>query len=97
MKQNFDRTNPNEADEYFMNCIREGDLINAMSCFDPEAVYMDKDGNAIRGHENIEKVIAHLCNMKPDLKIYKHKNTTVGDDLIYRLDKWTMTATDQCH
>jgi len=94
MKQNFDRTNPDEADEYFMNCIREGNLKNAMSCFDQEAVYMDKDGNAIRGLDNIEKVMANLCKMKPDIKIYKHKNIPVGNDLIYRLDKWTLTATD---
>jgi ketosteroid isomerase-like protein len=33
--------------------------------------------------------------MKPDIKIYKHKNSLVGKDLIYRLDKWTMTATDR--
>ena len=94
MKQNFDRTNPDEADEYFMDCLREGNLKNAMTCFDPEGVYMDKDGNAISGLENIEKVVANLCNMKPDIKIYKHKNSPVGKDLIYRLDKWTMTATD---
>lgn len=58
------------------------------------AVHMDKDGNAISGLTNIEKVVANLFNMKPDIKIYKHKNSPVGKDLIYRLDKWTMTATD---
>ena len=94
MKQNFDRTNPDEAEEYFMDCIREGNLKNAMSCFDQEAVYMDKDGNAISGLDNIEKVMANLCKMKPDIKIYKHKNIPVGNDLMYRLDKWTLTATD---
>jgi ketosteroid isomerase-like protein len=77
-----------------MDCIREGNLKNAMTCFDPEGVYMDKDGNAISGLANIEKVVANLCKMKPDIKIYKHKNSPVGKDLIYRLDKWTMTATD---
>jgi ketosteroid isomerase-like protein len=94
MKQNFDRTNPDEADEYFMDCIREGNLKNAMTCFDQEAVYMDKDGNSISGLANIENVVANLCHMKPYIKIYKHKNSPVGNDLIYRLDKWTMTATD---
>ena len=94
MTQNFDRTDPNEADEYFLNCIRNGDLKNAMTCFDPEAIYIGKEGNTISGFTSIEKVVANLCNMKPDLKIYKHKNTLVGNDLIYRLDKWTLTATD---
>ena len=40
MTQNFDRTDPNEADEYFLNCVRNGDLKNAMTCFDPEAIYI---------------------------------------------------------
>jgi len=87
MKQNFDRTNPDEADEYFMDCIREGNLKNAMTCFDHEAVYMDKDGNAISELANIEKLVANLCNMKPEIKIYKHKNSPVGKGLIYRLDR----------
>ena len=36
MKQNFDRTNSDEADEYFMDCLRKGNLKNAMTCFDPQ-------------------------------------------------------------
>jgi len=77
MMQNFDRTNPDQADEYFMAYIQKGNLKYAMTCFDQEAVYMDKDGNAKSGLENIEKVIAHLCNMKPEIKIYKHKKNTL--------------------
>ena len=93
MIQNFDRTDPNEADEYFLNCIRIGDLENAMTCFDPEAIYIDKDGNTITGFANIEKVVANLCNMQPDIKVYEHKNSPVGNDMMYWLDKWTI-ATD---
>ena len=94
MKQNFDRTDPNEADEYFLNCVRNGDLKNAMTCFDPEAIYIDKDGDTIIGFTNIEKVVANLCNMRADIKVYEHKNSPVGNDMMYWLDKWTMTATD---
>ena len=94
MTQNFDRTDPNEADEYFLNCVRNGDLKNAMTCFDPEAIYIDKDGDTIIGFTNIEKVVANLCNMRADIKVYEHKNSPVGNDMMYWLDKWTMTATD---
>jgi len=95
MTQIFDRTDPNEADEYFLYCIRNGDLKNAMGCFDPEAIYIGKDGNTISGFANIEKLVANLCNMKADIKVYEHKNAPVGIDMMYWLDKWTMTATDQ--
>ena len=95
MKQNFDRSDPNEADEYFLNCIRVGDLENAMTCFDPEAIYIGKDGNTISGFNNIKKVVANLCNMRADIKVYEHKSAPVGNDMMYWLDKWTMRATDQ--
>lgn len=94
MTQNFDRKDPDGADEYFLNCVRNGDLNNAMTCFDPEAIYIDKDGNAINGLANIEKLVANLCNMKPDIKVYEHKISPVGNDMMYWLDKWTLTATD---
>lgn len=92
MTQNFDRTDPDGADEYFLNCVRNGDLKNAMTCFDPEAIYIDRDGNAINGLANIEKLVANLCNMKPDIKVYEHKISPVGNDMMYWLDKWTLTA-----
>jgi len=94
MAQNYDRTDPNGADEYFLNCIRIGDLKNAMTCFDPEAIYIDKEGNTIRGAANIEKVVANLCKMKADITVYEHKAAAVGSEMMYWLDKWTMTATD---
>jgi len=94
MTPNFDRTDPDGADEYFMNCIRIGDLKNAMTCFDPEAIYIDKEGNTIRGSANIEKVVANLCNRQAVIEIHEHRNFPIGNDMIYRLDKWSMSATD---
>ena len=93
MKQNFDRTDPNEADDYFLEAVRNGDVKTAMTCFDPEAIYIDKDGNTITGFTNIEKVVANLCKMKPDIKVYEHQMAPVGNDMMYWLDKWTMKAT----
>jgi len=93
MKQNFDRTNPDGADEYFLEAVRNGDVKTAMTCFDPEAIYIDKEGNTITGFDNIEKVVANLCNMKPDIKVYEHQMAPVGNDMMYWLDKWSMTAT----
>jgi len=94
MTPHFDRTDPNGADEFFLNCVRNGDLKNAMTCFDPEAIYIDKEGQTIRGAANIEKVVANLCKMKADITVYEHKTAPVGDELMYWLDKWTMSATD---
>ncbi len=94
MKTNFDRKDPNGADEYFLNCVRKGDVKNALDCFDLEAIYIDKDGNAISGLSNIEKVVINLCKMKPDITVYEHKIAPIGDNMMYWLDKWKMTTTD---
>jgi len=61
-----------------------------MTCFDSEAIYVAKDGNTISGFTNIEKVVANLCTMRADIKVYEHKNSPVGNDMMYWLDKWTM-------
>ena len=36
MAQEFDRTDPNGFDEYFMDCIGRGDMEAALACFDPK-------------------------------------------------------------
>ena len=94
MINNFDRTDPQDADEYFLEAVRNGDVKTAMTCFDKEAVYIGKDSKPISGMDNIEKVITELCKMKPDIKVYEHQMSPVGSDMMYWLDKWTMTATD---
>ena len=93
MTQKFDRTDPDGADEYFLEAVRNGDVKTAMTCFDPEAIYIDKEGNTITGFDNIEKVVANLCKMRPDIKVYEHQMAPVGTDMMYWLDKWSMTAT----
>jgi len=65
-----------------------------MTCFDPEAIYIDKEGKTINGFAKIEKVVANLCNMNADIKVYEHKNSPIGNDTMYWSDKWAMTATD---
>ncbi|MCY7423080.1 MAG: DUF4440 domain-containing protein [Chitinophagaceae bacterium] len=92
MIKNFDRTDPDDADEYFLEAVRNGDVKTAMTCFDKEGVYIGKDSKPISGMDNIEKVITELCKMKPDIKVYEHQMSPVGSDMMYWLDKWTMTA-----
>ena len=43
MNTTFDRTDPDGADEYFLEAVRNGDVKTAMTCFDKEAVYIGKD------------------------------------------------------
>jgi len=89
--RNFDRTDPAEAVKYFRNCIYCGDLKGALSCFDSEAVYIERNGQEIRGLDNIEKALEILCSWKPEIKGIQQKVTIAGELAIWR-DKYAVKA-----
>lgn len=91
MTENFDRTHPAGAVKYFRHCIVTGNLDGALSCFDQEAIYIERDGEEISGLENIKKPLEHLCNWKPDIQGNKQKLTIVGDLAIW-VDQWMLKA-----
>lgn len=92
MIEKFDRTTPIGAVNYFRHCIAVGDLQGTLSCFANDAVYIDRDGQEIKGLDNIEKAMQHLCTWKPQIKGSNHKATIVGNHAIW-IDKWSMKAT----
>lgn len=91
MIENLDRTNPSDAVKYFRNCILTGDLSGALSCFDKDATYIERDGQEIKGLDNIKKSMEHLCTWKPDIKGSKQRVTIVGDLAVW-VDAWTLKA-----
>ncbi|MES2575030.1 MAG: nuclear transport factor 2 family protein [Bacteroidota bacterium] len=91
MTENLDRTNPSDAVKYFRNCILAGDLTGALSCFDKDATYIERDGQEIKGLDNIKKSMEHLCTWKPDIKGSKQKVTIVGNLAVW-VDAWTLKA-----
>lgn len=91
MIENFDRTIPEGNVKYFRDCIRRGDLKGAMSCFDPEAVYIERDGQEVRGLDHIEKSLESICSWKPEIIGIKQRLNIVGDIAIW-IDKYTVKA-----
>ena len=87
MTENFDRKSPAGAVEYFRHCIRSGDLQGALSCFDAEGVYIDRDGQP----GNIQTAMEHLCGWRPDINGIKRQVVITGD-LAMWLDKWTLAG-----
>lgn len=91
MSKEFDRTNPEGCVKYFRNCIYRGDLKGALSCFDAEATYIERDGQEIKGLSNIEKALEGICSWKPEIKGGKHRVTIVGNLAIW-IDKYVVKA-----
>lgn len=76
-----------------MDCTGRGDMEAALACFDPEALYVEKSGNALSGREAIEKAISPLVKMKAKMEVYEHNNLSVSKDLMYRMNKRIVKAT----
>ena len=91
MTEKFDRTIPAEAVRYFRNCILNGDLNGALTCFGEDAIYIERDGQEITGLDNIKKSMVHLCTWKPEIIGSKHKVTIVGNLAIW-IDKYSLKA-----
>lgn len=91
MREKFDRTIPAEAVKYFRDCIVNGDLSGALSCFDKDATYIERDGQEIIGLENIEKSMKHLCTWKPEI-IGNSQRVTIVGDLALWVDKYSLKA-----
>ncbi|MGU3374705.1 YybH family protein [Chryseobacterium sp. M5A1_1a] len=91
MIENFDRRKPEDAVKYFRNCIYRSDLKGAVSCFHSEAVYIERDGQEIKGLDNIEKALAGICIWRPEITSVKHRITIIGDLAIW-IDKYVVKA-----
>lgn len=91
MIENYDRTSPVGAVKYFRNCIYLGDLKGALSCFHPEGVYIERDGQEIKGLDNIEKALRGICLWKPDIQGISQRVAIVGN-LAMWTDKYAVKA-----
>jgi ketosteroid isomerase-like protein len=91
MIEKFDRSSPAGTVKYFRNCILLGDLKGAVSCFHPEAKYIDRDGSEIKGLDNIEKALESICSWRPQITGLKQK-VTIVDDLAIWVDKYVVKA-----
>lgn len=91
MTEKLDRTIPTGTVKYFRSCIANGDLLGALSCFDKDAVYIERDGQEIAGLDNIKKSMEHLCTWKPEITGGTHRVTIVGNLAIW-VDSYSLKA-----
>ena len=90
--ENFNRQTEAGAVAYFRHCIKNGDAEGALSCFHPEAVYIDRDGRELRGLEQIRLAMNEICSLKLDVQ-GETPHVIIVNDLAMWLDQWEMTGT----
>lgn len=89
--QDFDRKTPVGAVAYFRYCIKNGDVTGALSCFDPEAVYIDRDGRELRGLDQILLAMERICTLKLNI-VGGTPCVTIVNEIAMWLDQWEMTG-----
>ncbi|MCW3463161.1 YybH family protein [Chitinophaga nivalis] len=89
--ETYDRKTPAGAVAYFRHRLQQGDITGAMSCFDAQGTYIERDGTPIKGLPQIERAIGNLCVLRPTIK-GGVSHVTIWEDLSVWLDKWEMTA-----
>lgn len=83
MSERLDKKSPERMVRYFRHCIFQGDLQGAVSCFDAEGVYIERDGQEVKGLDNIEKALESICVWKPKISSIKHRVTIVDNHAIW--------------
>lgn len=89
--QEFDRKTPIGAVAFFRNCLKNRDVKGAVSCFDVQGVYINREGTQISQDIQIEKELRNLCALAPEIKGGAPHVSTIGDLALW-LDKWEMTG-----
>jgi len=89
--EEFNRKTEIGAVAFFRHCLKSKDLKGAMSCFDPQGVYIDRDGRKISGLTEIERTLGNLCALGPEIRGRVPHFSTLGDLSLW-LDEWEMTG-----
>lgn len=87
--EEFNRKTQIGAVAFFRNCLKNRDVKGAIGCFDPEGVYIDRNGKKISGRTEMEKAMEYLCALGPEIKGTEPHFTTIGDLSLW-LDEWEM-------
>lgn len=89
--EEFDRKTPAGTVGYFRNCLKNGNVEGALSCFDSQGLYIDRSGKEMKGLLQIEMAMKSLCILKPSIT-GAAAHVSLIDDLAMWMDKWTMTG-----
>ncbi|AOM78078.1 hypothetical protein BFS30_13355 [Pedobacter steynii] len=89
--EEFDRKTPAGTVGYFRNCLKSGNVEDALGCFDSQGIYIDRSGKEMKGLPQIEIAMKSLCMLRPSI-VGAAAHVSIIGDLAMWLDKWTMTG-----
>ena len=88
----MERSNPVDAVQELMEAINKGDTDAALSCYEPDAVFIAQPGKVAQGKDAIRAALDGFVALKPSLKGYTHQVVEAGDIALY-CSRWTLVGT----
>ncbi len=83
---------PAAATQSFLAAFNSGDAGEATDHYEPDGVFVQEDGQLVRGTEALRETLGAFFVMKPRLEIHLMKTIEMGD-LAVNTQKWTLTGT----
>ena len=83
---------PAAVTQSFLDAFNSGDAGEVASHYEPDGVFVQEDGQLVRGAEAMEETLAGFLAMSPRLEIQVSKTIEIGD-IVVNAQKWTLTGT----
>ncbi len=85
-------SSPTEATTSFLEAFNSGNVEAILSHYAPSAVFVQADGQEVRGEQALRETLTGFMAMKPRLQFHKAVSITCGD-LASNIGQWTLEGT----
>ena len=79
--------------ELFVEFVKEGNLEGIVSLYEPNAVFVDRDGKLTSGSSAIRELYRGLFSIKPEFQIQSSTATIYAGDIALNIGDWQLTGT----
>ena len=83
---------PAAVTQSFLDAFNSGDAGAVANHYETAGVFVQEDGQLVRGAEAMEETLAGFLAKSPRLEIQVSKTIDIGD-LVVNAQKWTLTGT----
>ena len=81
-------TSVESAHELFMRCVKEGNLDGLVNLYEPDAVFIGREGNVISGTDGIRELYRGLLAITSDFRIQPSIAIIYAGDIALDIGDW---------
>jgi uncharacterized protein (TIGR02246 family) len=85
-------TSVESTHELFMRCVKEGNLDGLVNLYEPDAVFVGREGKVISGSSAIRELYQGLFTITSDFRIHPSVATLYAGDIALDIGDWQYTG-----